>query len=186
MSKQEFFTKLERLLRRVPEHERKEMLYDYIEHFEVGLDNGKSEEELINELGEPEQIARDLLTVYRVELAEKDKSVSNMMNAIFATTSLSFINIVFVLGPVLGLLGVYIALCGVAIALTLSPVLLILSLLFNGAVGSLVVNFFVTITLCSLGLLMGIGMIKVGKYLYNIILRYIKFNIHIIKGGQAV
>ena len=35
---------------------------------------------------------------------------------------------------------------------------------------------------CSLGVLMSIGMIYVGKFLYQMILKYVKFNIRIVKG----
>ncbi|MEI5908477.1 DUF1700 domain-containing protein [Bacillus spongiae] len=180
MTKQEFLTKLKLLLERVPEEVRKEMLYDYVEHFDVGLENGKIENELIAELGDPEQIARDLLADYRIEVAENDKSVFNIMHAIIATTSLSLINIVFLLGPVIGLIGVYLSICTLAITLILSPLLLFFDPLQN-----LSVSFFLAMTLCSLGLIIGLGVVRAGKFLYNIILRYIKFNIYIIKGGKV-
>ncbi|WP_075980064.1 DUF1700 domain-containing protein [Bacillus massilinigeriensis] len=185
MVKNEFISKLESLLSRVPEDDRREMLYDYEEHFEIGLANGKSEKDLIAELGDPYVIARDLLADYRVEKAEKDRTVSNIFHAIIASISLSFFNLVFVLGPVIGLLGVYIGLCATALALTLSPLVVIFSSVMGFSYESFTVNFFVSITLFSLGALLSIGMIYVGKFFYQIILRYIKFNIRVIKGGKA-
>ncbi|OEH92668.1 HAAS signaling domain-containing protein [Bacillus solimangrovi] len=184
MNKHEFFLNLEHLLAPIPEYDRKEIIYDYEEHFEVGMENGKSENELIAELGSPQMIARDLLSDYRIERAEKDKSVKNLSRAIFETISLSLLNIVFVLGPVIGLIGVFVSLCATSIILTLSPVLMIVSILIGNSFGDVFTNIFVAITLCSLGLIMGIGMIHVGKFFYNMILRYIKFNIQIVKGGK--
>ncbi len=185
MEKNRFIKELNRLLEKVPEHDRREMLYDYEEHFSIGLAEGRSEDELILELGDPSVIARDLLADYRVTKAENDKSIPNMFNAIIAAISLSFFNLVFILGPVLGVFGVYVGLCLTAIAFTLSPLAIFPSIFFNGFEG-LPFTFFASLTLCSIGILLSVGMIYVGRYFYNLILRYIKFNIRVIKGGKAV
>jgi uncharacterized membrane protein len=185
MGKNEFITKLETLLSRVPEHDRKEMLYDYEEHFQVGLENGKSENELIAELGDPHVIARDLLADYRIGRAEKDKTPSNMGRAILATISLSFFNLVFIIGPVAGLFGAYVALCAVSFSLMVLPLAVLGSYFFGYSYETFAVNFFVSITVFSLGVLLSIGMIYVGKFFYNVILKYIKFNARLIKGEKA-
>ncbi|HYK71661.1 MAG TPA: DUF1700 domain-containing protein [Pseudoneobacillus sp.] len=185
MVKNEFISKLESLLSRVPEHVRKEMLYDYQEHFEIGLDNGKSQKELMEELGDPHVIARDLLAEYRIGRAEKDKTPTNMFRAIMATISLSFFNLIFIIGPVAGLFGAYIALCAVSFALTVLPLVIFTSYFLGYSYETFAVNFFVSLTSFSLGLLMSIGMIQLGKFFYNVILRYIKFNVKVIKGGHA-
>ncbi|MEW9503087.1 HAAS signaling domain-containing protein [Jeotgalibacillus marinus] len=185
MNKNEYLHKLQHLLKKVPAGARKEMLNDYEEYFELGMKNGISEKKLIQELGDPYVIARALLVNNRKKHIEKDQTFSNIFKAVIATVSLSFFNVVFILGPVVGLIGVYVGLCAVAIALTLSPLAIIASIYFNGAFPSIAVNFFVAITLCSLGLLMSIGMMYVGKFLYNAVRSYIKLNINIVKGGQA-
>lgn len=178
-------TKLEYLLGKLPEHDRREMLYDYEEHFEIGLENGRSEANLIEELGDPHIIARDLLADYHISKADKDKTASNMARAIIATVSLSFFNLVFIIGPVTAILGTYVALCGVALGLTLLPLVIIGASILGYSHESFSVNFFVSLTAFSLGMLMSIGMIYVGKFFYNLILRYIKFNIKIVKGDKA-
>jgi uncharacterized membrane protein len=185
MVNNKFMSKLEILLSRVPEHDRKEMLYDYEEHFAIGLVNGKTEAELIAELGDPHLIARDLLADYRIGKAEQDKTPTNMLRAIIATISLSFFNLVFIIGPVAGLFGAYVALCGVALIFTLLPLVIFISSFLGYSYESFAVNFFVSLTIFSLGVLMSIGMIHVGKFFYNIVLRYIKFNVKIIKGDKA-
>jgi uncharacterized membrane protein len=176
---------LEYLLSRVPEQDRKEMLYDYQEHFEIGLANGRSQAELIAELGDPHVIARDLLADYRIGRAEKDKTPSNMGRAILAAISLSFFNLIFIIGPVAGLFGAYVALCAVSFGLTILPLAILGSYFFGYSYESFLVNFFVSLTTFSLGVLMSIGMIYVGKFFYNVVLRYIKFNVKVIKGDKA-
>lgn len=185
MVKNEFLDKLEYLLSRVPEHDRKEMLYDYQEHFEIGLANGRSQAELIAELGDPHVIARDLLADYRIVRAEKDKTPSNIGRAIIASISLSFFNLVFIIGPVAGLFGAYVALCAVSFGLTILPLAILGSYFFGYSYESFFVNFFVSLTSFSLGVLMSIGMIHVGKFFYSVVLRYIKFNVKVVKGDKA-
>ncbi len=184
MEKSKFILKLEALLKKVPEHDRKEMLYDFEEHFQIGFADGRTEDEIAAELGDPNVIARDLLAEYRLTRAESDQSIPNMFNAIIATISLSFFNLVFILGPVIGILGVYIGLCAAALVMMLSPLAIIGSIIFNGFHGLLLLIFASMIT-CSLGVLLSIGMIYVGKFLYRLILKYIRFNIRVIKGEKG-
>ncbi|MFD2445414.1 DUF1700 domain-containing protein [Bacillus sp. CGMCC 1.16607] len=185
MASNAFLAKLEYLLGKVPEHDRKEMLYDYEEHFEIGLANGKSEAELIAELGDPYMIARDLLADYRIGKAEQDQTPTNMFRAIVATISLSFFNLVFILGPVAGLFGAYVGLCAAAFGLTVFPIAILGSYFLGYSYESFSVNFFVSLTSFSLGVLMSIGMIHVGKFFYKVVLRYIKFNVKMVKGDKA-
>nr|WP_263625586.1 DUF1700 domain-containing protein [Bacillus infantis] len=177
----EFLGRLEKLLGKVPEYDRREMLYDYEEHFEIGLANGRTEREIMEELGDPHVIARDLLADYRIVKAEKTQSVSNIFQAATAAVSLSFFNLVFILGPLIGLAGVYISLCAVALVLTLSPFALLGSSFFTGF-EDMTLNFFASLALFSLGLLLSIGMIYVGKFFYRVLLGYIKFNVRLVKG----
>ncbi|MBB6453814.1 putative membrane protein [Salirhabdus euzebyi] len=183
MNKQLFLKELERQLAKVPEYDRKEMIYDFEEHFELGEAEGKTEEEIVKDLGSPRVIAKDLLIDYRVTQAETDKSVKNISQAVIATIGLSFFNLIIMLGPIVAIIGVYVGLSAAAIALTLSPFAWIVSLFFDSS--NALLGFFVSITVSSLGVLFSVGMIYVGKFLYHIILKYVKFNIRIIKGGNA-
>ncbi|PLS15981.1 hypothetical protein CVD28_19775 [Bacillus sp. M6-12] len=181
--KNEFLNTLEAGLRHIPETDREEMLYDFKEHFEVGFAEGRTYKELSEELGSPKEILKDLLTDYTISKAESEKSVKNVSRAMVAVISLSFLNLIFVLGPVLTIVGVYIALCAVAIAFTLSPLAILTSGYFTD---EYTVRFFTALTLSSLGVLLGAGAVSLGKFLYNLILKYIKMNSRIIKGEKAV
>ncbi|WP_128895321.1 DUF4097 family beta strand repeat-containing protein [Longirhabdus pacifica] len=61
MNKDKYFSQLESLLQRLSQEDRKELLYDLHEYFETGLEAGKTEEEIIEELGDPETIAKEML-----------------------------------------------------------------------------------------------------------------------------
>lgn len=184
MEKSKFMQKLDKYLYKIPQSDRKEILYDYEEHFDIGLTKGKTEEEIVAELGDPSVIARELLAEYRVTRAEMDQSVPNMFHAIVATISLSFFNLVFILGPVLGVFGIYIGLCAAALVMTISP-LYVLFAIFVNDFGTVVFLLFSSMITCSLGILLSIGMISVGKFLYRTLLNYIKFNLRVIKGEKG-
>ncbi|QSS98590.1 DUF1700 domain-containing protein [Pontibacillus sp. ALD_SL1] len=184
MNKDQFMNKLAKQLSKLPETDRKELLYDYEEHFDTGMMKGHSEEELVSQLGEPRRIGKDLLAEYRLERAQVEKSVKHILQAVFATMSVSFLNLILVLGPAIGVIGLYIGLCSMAIGLAITPFLFIGSM-FLGTVEPFFINLFISITLGSGGLLMGSALFFVGKWLYKLTLSYIRFNIRIVKGESA-
>jgi hypothetical protein len=65
MIKDEFMREMERDLDKVSEAERREILYDYEEHFRIGRENGKTEEEICMELGDPREIASSYIGDYK-------------------------------------------------------------------------------------------------------------------------
>lgn len=58
MNKKEFIDILKNQLSGLPKEDIDEILYDYEEHFSVGLVRGKSEDEISKELGDPKKIAK--------------------------------------------------------------------------------------------------------------------------------
>lgn len=62
VKKSEFLYSLKNILSELPEQELKDIMYDYEEHFIIGLENGKSEEEMCEELGDPNEIAKNYLS----------------------------------------------------------------------------------------------------------------------------
>ncbi|GAK40173.1 DUF1700 domain-containing protein [Paenibacillus urinalis] len=61
MNRRMFMTALERELRLLDEGERMELLSDYEQHFEMGLAEGKTEEDISRELGHPRELALEAL-----------------------------------------------------------------------------------------------------------------------------
>lgn len=61
MNRRMFMTALERELRLLDEGERMELLSDYEQHFDMGLAEGKTEEDISRELGHPRELALEAL-----------------------------------------------------------------------------------------------------------------------------
>lgn len=189
MNKTEFLNSLNKTLGNIPYEEKRDILYDYEEHFNVGLESGKSEEEIADSLGNPKSIAKYYVANYKVDQAKNDKSASSMLGAIAAVIGLGFFNLVFILGPFIAIVGVLFSLFAAAFAITVSG--------FVGAIGFFAVlpsyvslpwnsymnvgGIFASIGLLCLGLLFFIGDCYLAKLLYKGTLAYLKWNLSIIK-----
>lgn len=74
MNKSEYMSELKQALSELDEETRKEMLEDYEEHFQIGLAEGKSEEAIINELGEISELVKELK---HMDLSQPGKTAQN-------------------------------------------------------------------------------------------------------------
>jgi len=181
MTKEQFMRDLDKRLSAMPKAEREDILQDYQEHFQFGAEAGKSDAQIIAGLGYPNQIARELLADFRIEQAVKSSSGTNLLRAIFAVGGLGFLNLVFVLGPAMGIFGVLVGLWGTVLAFVVSPVLL---LVFAG-IGLQNFywhDFFMSLSLAGLGILIGLVSWYVTVFFKRITLKYLKWNLKIIKG----
>lgn len=59
MRKEEFLDLLRYYLSRFPQAMVEDIVRDYEEHFAIGLENGRTEEQIVEELGSPREIARE-------------------------------------------------------------------------------------------------------------------------------
>ncbi len=105
MSKEGFLKELSSYLRKLPEEERQDILLDYEEHFQFGLEEGKTESEIIQGLGSPKVIAKELLAMYRFDEMKKNPSTSNVTRAVMAAIGLSLFNFIIVLGPLVAIIA---------------------------------------------------------------------------------
>ena len=192
MTKAQFLAELKRSLGALSEPEKQDILYDYEEHFRIGLDEGKSEEEIARALGNPRAIGKS----YRIDAlldTEKEGGVSgfSLLRAVFASLSLTFLNIVFVLGPLIGLAGVLIGLWGLAVSLlcfglriSLCPLWPCVPRIITNPLLDHAFQFFAGVGIAALGLLASLGMMKLTAWFYLMVAAYVKFNSRIIRGER--
>ena len=98
MNKEQFLKQLEASLKRLSIEERQDILQDYEEYFAIGMEKGKSEQEISASLGNPKQIAKELLASYHLDMVEQTTSAGNILRAVWAVIGLGFFNILIVLG----------------------------------------------------------------------------------------
>ncbi|MBP7177033.1 MAG: DUF1700 domain-containing protein [Thermoclostridium sp.] len=191
MNKTEFLAILDNSIGKVSDEVKREILYDYEEHFSVGLEKGKTEEEVSQSLGDPRQIARQFRAECALRHAEGSSSASNVFRAVFATMGLGFFNLIFVLAPflavaalILGLLlasmGILVGGLGLILAVVISPIFPeLISIDFN-----LLVILFLGIGVTALGLLSNILMYYLIKGFFKVTTSYLKMNYNIITGRR--
>jgi uncharacterized membrane protein len=194
LNKESFLCKLEGLLQNFSQEERKDILYDYEEHFRIGIEEGKTEEAIAKHLGEPSDIVKQYIKIEgnRTNLYETssifDSNVyrkSSVLRLVMVATGLLFLNIIL-LGPYIGIASVVFSFFIVSFALFLSSIAFLLAPIVPQLV-SIPINMpylsmiFFAICLAALGALVFIGSYYAGKYVYKVTINYCKFNIRIIK-----
>lgn len=180
MNKQEFLLELSGYLRKLPPAERNDIIQDYEEYFSFAVAEGKSENEVAQALGSPKQLAKELFADYHIEKMETSKSTGNLFRAVWSVIGLGFINLVLVLGPFLTLIGLMAAGWIVGISFIGSPLLILLNMISGNFMWN---DLFIAIALCGLGFFITIGMYHASIAIKNILLRYLKYNVSIVKGG---
>lgn len=94
MLKTDFLKQMHLFLRGMPEDEINDILYDYEEHFALGVQDGRSEDEIAESLGDPKSIAKQLRAEYMLKVAKASPNLRNMSNAVLATIGLSFFRVI--------------------------------------------------------------------------------------------
>lgn len=186
MTKYSFLDELGRLLAKLPKDDRREVMQDYEEHFAFAIEAGKSDEEVIASLGSPEQIAKEVIADYHVELARSSKRVkdiSNAVRAVFAAGGLGFLNLVFVLGPAIAIGGVILAL-GIAGAMSVASPILLLIASGTSLQAFYWFDFFGSLTFAGFGIFISIAAYYITKWMVKLMTRYLAFNLRMIKGEK--
>lgn len=173
--------------------ERSDIIYDYEEHFSIGLQSGKSEDEICRELGDPDNIAKQYKINSTIERASSVPSAGNIFRAVLASIGLGLMNLIFVLGPFLGVAAILFALwvtsCSIIFAGIITTFSIVLSAIFPGFVSlsgfipPIAVILF-GIGLTALGLLLFMGSSNIYKLFFRCTVKYLKMNINIITGRR--
>jgi uncharacterized membrane protein len=187
MNKAEFLKAMAQHLSGLSEQDRKEVLYDYEEHFHNGLADGKTEAEIIRALGEPQTIAKQYIANESIKKAETHNSFGNIANAVLATIGLGFFNLIVVLGPFLAVLGILCAFYFGAVLIVVVAIITGLAALFHSLFPEyLQIDlhpapvFFASVGFVSLGALWLLGNWKLTKLFYQGLLNYLKWNVDVV------
>ncbi len=134
-------------------------------------------------LGSPDKIAKELLASYHLEKVEATATTGNMFRAVWAVIGLGFFNLVIVLGPFIALAGVVLAGWTSSVAFIVSPLLVLINLLLYPETFAFFDLFF-SMMLSGLGLFIAIGMFFATRGFINGFVRYLQFNVKLVKGGM--
>lgn len=189
MNRKEFMSELKRNLKGLSKEDREEIIQDYEDHFSIGKKKKRKESEIAKALGSPKQIAKQAKLELLISNAEKDKSIKNIGRVIFAAIGLSFFNLIFILGPFVGLLSVLISLFAVGFSLGISGIAVVIAGIIPGILSNLIqisgiTNLLIVLVgliLFSIGSLFLIGTWYLSKGFYILTIKYVKLNVRIIR-----
>lgn len=198
MKKREFISLLSSHLSVLPPEEQRELLEDYEAHFAFGLQNGRTEEDIVRELGDPTELAREALDnrvnpqhpLYwfgeppegqtpSVPSAEAGSRQPIMTAAIY--TGLFFLNLI-TMPLLIALWALGLAIAMTAVAGILSPVALLLEYIFNGAFYP--AKAFAVLVMIGIGILFAIVSRNVYSSLIKLSASYWAWNVRVAKGEK--
>jgi uncharacterized membrane protein len=191
MNKEKFIERLSKNLKNLPKEEVTDILSDLEEYFEVGLERGRTEEELVSSMGDPKTLAREIRVESFIKKAEESASTGNIARAVFTSIGLSFFNLIFILPPFIAIFSIILSLFAVSVSLGAAGI--------TGMVGSLFYSlysqyltftlhpaalFFLFLGIGAFGVLFFVGNIYLWKLTYRGTVKYLRFNLSIIKGRR--
>lgn len=210
MTKSEFLRIISDGLSDFPNHELKDILYDYEEHFSSAMACGKSEEEIIDELGDPYIIVNQYRNGYlqKVEVAEPEyeeihsetqnqsNSTTNKQNQNTDNTINTILKIaiaifsIILLGPIafggiMSIFAILVAFLTVPFALSLSGIAVLLSKLGLNVLGFSAPAFIMDFP-DSVIVLLTIGSVAATILMIIISVYIIKLIIILIKKGISI
>ena len=193
MKKAEYLKILKENLSGLEKNVIKDIIEDIEEHFLAGIEEGKIEEEICSDLGDPISIAN----TYRQEeeiSPNKKAGFNSILKMFLLGFSLIFINIVFVLGIYIGILVVYIAILLSSMSISIVGFISILVAIIPSL--GLYLNiyginlytgmdrlflFFTGLGSLSAGIFLTIVLVILGRYIIKWTNSYIKVNINLVK-----
>jgi len=196
MNRQQFMQAMEIHLRPMEPQERAELLADYDQHFELGLQEGRPEEEIARELGRPEEIAREALgDRYDVNTPGSDpfyaptygemrppKNSNRAARNFFTATGLIFLNLILGIPLGLTLWSVWLVIASLSL-LVVAPVAAAVDFLFLNHFDK--AELFVAIGAFGVGILFFIAAKRVFKAFKSVTLKYLNWNKRTMRGDVS-
>jgi uncharacterized membrane protein len=181
MDKVRFIHQIRVHLRDLPQEEIADIISDYEEHFRFGMQEGRTEEELAESLGNPDELAKEIRAVSLVKKAEDSTSTHDLLRAVVATIGLGLFNLIVVLVPFILLVVILLTIFLVGLSFVLgAPAALLYAPAGFGIHPVAAVAF--VIGFMALGLLIIIGNYYLSRIFATMTVRYLKWNIAVIQG----
>jgi uncharacterized membrane protein len=191
MTKFEFLTDLKSELKNLPKIEVDEIIRDQDEYITDAVRMGRTEAEVVQSLGKPKAFAQNLIVETHLNSASESETLSekfkNVLRATVAVIALAPLNLIFVLGPFIGLCAVLFAGWVSSLAL-LGSSLFTLGLFFtklvfiNVGIWAQVSTLFFTLGAIGLGVLSIFLVIYISKFFASLTISYLKWNMQFVRG----
>lgn len=186
MDKKRYLRELAYHLRTLPSQERTTILETYEDHFKIGAIDGKNDQDIVLELGQPKAIAEKELAIrYDSDLSGSSKTEEPTTNTkspnVAIIILLLLFNLIFVLGPAFGLFGILIGGWAVSIAFISSPILWSVSFIW-GIPQHVLSELSILLILFGIGIFVGIAMYYATRFSFQIGKKYFNWMNQLARG----
>lgn len=185
MSRMEYLKILHKHLKHLDDNERQDIINEYDTHFYSGMEEGKTEDQISKELGDPQQLSKELNANAAIEKAEQSNNIGDVSHAVLSVMGLSILNFFVILIPFVIILSIVLSL----IVTTLSFIFTPLALLVKGAIAGfqeiILLEVYTTGVLFGLGLILFVITYLITKGFYILCVKYLKWNIKVVKGSAT-
>ncbi|WP_217621067.1 HAAS signaling domain-containing protein [Bacillus amyloliquefaciens] len=175
MCKDQYLKHLRREIKDLPELEQKEILADIGEIFQMGGAEGKSDEQIAGNLGNPKTLARALKADIFISDAEEQKTWRSFFKAFGLMLGMGMFNFMFMLTPFLFASVAVLSLMAIGLMLMTGSFFLLVkaplvTAIFNGC---MVLGAGMAVFMAGFDLL---------KLIFRIFFRYFKWNVSVVRG----
>ncbi|MDO3662397.1 DUF1700 domain-containing protein [Bacillus sp. C28GYM-DRY-1] len=174
MTMDDYVKQLKEEIKHMPKHDQKEIIEDILELFHSGKSEGKHEEQIIQSLGTPKALARTLEADLFINKASEKKTWYSIFKVFTLLLGMSLLNFLLLFAP-------FLLIVSVILSVVVIGILLIASSFFVYTIAPLMSAIFNSMILLGTGLLLFRLGIDLSKLLLPLCLRYLKWNINIVK-----
>jgi Predicted membrane protein len=181
MTRNEFIKRLKAGLKGMPQDDIDDIVADYQEHFEAGIAEGRSEEEVAAALGNPARLARELRFEAGFQNWHSDRSPASAWSAILAFMGLATIDILILLPIVLPVIGVVFGLFVAVIACFFAGGFVLIAGPFSGFPGGWLVAILAGLGIMSASVAAGALLTLVSIWIVNALMWFGRLHYRVIE-----
>ncbi|UXR33692.1 DUF1700 domain-containing protein [Staphylococcus simulans] len=183
MNKITFLNDLESELRWLPRDEKDKIMYEYEDVFYEGEREGRSEHDILNEMESPKKIAKEIYAQKAIKNAEYAPNAQNVTKAVLATLGLGILSLIIILIPLFFVVIFMIILLLASLVLLLSPIILFVANVMSGFSQFVFIDFLFAFSYTGLGIIFIVFIFKLVEVIYKLILKYLRWNLKLIRGS---
>lgn len=153
----------------------------------IGVEEGKTESQLVEVLGSPKQLANELTVISAIHKVEEKKSIGTMFTALFSIMGLSVMNCIIIIVSLFMLLIFSPFLLAYIIAvpvMILSPLILVGMGFVKGFSTIGVAEIFETIKGLAIGSFLAFLGYFIARLSFILFMKYLRWNMTIAKGNK--
>lgn len=178
-----FLNDLESELRWLPRKEQDRIMFKYEDIFYEGERQGRSETEILESMEPPKKIAKEIYAQHAIDNAESAPNAQNVTKAVLATIGIGLMTLIIILIPLIFVVIIMLAMLLTSLVLILAPIIMALANILDGFSHFLFSDFLFSISYTGLGIILIVLIFKLAEILYKLILKYLRWNLNIIKGS---